>query len=87
MGGKRSIDNVINEIKILKEKYGFLKCEGRVELLFFHKSECEENVDVGVGDEVEFDISIDSRKKQKCATRLAKVERGSSRCMGWAGRF
>ncbi|KMS86821.1 hypothetical protein BVRB_033630, partial [Beta vulgaris subsp. vulgaris] len=63
-------------VTVLKQQYGFIKCESRQDPLFFHFSEVlDPNATIHVGNEVEFNIN--HGKDQLSASRLTILPAGS----------
>jgi len=70
-------------VVVLKDNFGFLRCETREGQLFFHYAELE-GVDRGrppirTGDEFEYELGVDERTGKACAQRLKAIARGTAR--------
>lgn len=73
----------------VKEQYGFLRCETREGLLFFHFAQLHLNEDTGrrpevhQGDEFEFVVGVDEQTGKTCALSLRHLRQGArSTCRG-----
>nr|XP_006811185.1 PREDICTED: cold shock domain-containing protein E1-like [Saccoglossus kowalevskii] len=65
-------------VEKLLHSYGFIQCAERDTRLFFHYSQYDGNIEnMNIGDEVEFDTSVDRRTGKPIACHIVKLRQGS----------
>lgn len=65
-------------IHSVKDKYGFIKCYSKQELVFYHINECDEHIQFEVGDEVDFLLVKDTRGGHELKATSVRFVRSTS---------
>jgi len=76
--GYAGVPREMGTIHSVKEKYGFIKCYSKQDLVFYHINECDDHIQFEVGDEVDFLLVPDTRPGHDVKATSVRFVRSTS---------